>query len=58
MGKEEREQTDKACSRLIPFYTTVALACDQGQDFLSESDDDAARKGQKTIRPLGRVVGF
>ena len=34
------------------------LARDEGQNLLGESYHNAARKGQKAVRPLGRVVGF
>lgn len=45
-------------SSLLVEVSCSFLARNQGQDFLSECDDDAARKGQKTVRPLGWVVGF
>ncbi len=36
----------------------LVSACDKSQNFFRKGDDDAARKGQKAICPLGRVVGF
>ena len=32
------------------------LACDKGQNLFCKGNHNAARKGQKAVRPLGRVV--
>lgn len=34
------------------------LACDKGQNLFCKGNDDAARKGQKAIRPLAWVMGL
>lgn len=36
----------------------VFLACDQGKDLFCKGNDYAARKRQKSIRSLGRIMGF
>ena len=43
------------CFCLLPY---PALACDEGQNLFCKSNHHAACKGQKAVRPLGRVVGF
>ena len=34
------------------------LPSDEGQNLLCKSYDDTARQGEKTVRPLGRVMGL
>ena len=36
----------------------LVSACDKGQNLFRKGNDDAARKGQKAVCPLGRVVRF
>lgn len=37
---------------------SFALSCDECQNLFCKGNHHAARKGQKAVRPLGRVVGF
>lgn len=42
----------------VNLSATSQSACDKRQNLLCKGNDNAACKGQKTVRPLGRVVGF
>ena len=44
------------CSHCL--VSSVILACNQGKDLLCKGNDYAARKRQKSIRSLGRIMGF